>query len=582
MKPEFEPGAQQANEPRVGPDGAAAAEALRETPLPAVPVAPLPPLAERSAGLPSPGLRSARDPSSDRSPLGRAPDSGSPQGAPSRGAPSAGVLPAGGQAAVSAPFPDLPRPVASSRAASALAGQLLPERSAEELLARTPSGIDAATEARAGALIEQIRLRGLAGLRESAEGLGDLEPGAPLFLERPQLEAALADLPAGERGLLERTAERIRAFAQAQLACLRPLDVPVLGGRAGHRLVPLESAGCYAPGGRYPLPSSVLMTALVARTAGVERVVVASPRPSALVQAAAAVAGADRLLAVGGAQAIAALALGVEGFEPVDFIAGPGNRYVTAAKRQLFGRVGIDSLAGPSELLVIADGSVTPRRIALDLLAQAEHDPDAWPVLIALPGCSLDAVRAELETELAAARRLGARSAACADIAARSLGAGAALEVADAAQAARLADRLACEHLALFVADPGALAGQIRHAGALFLGPQSSEVFGDYGLGPNHVLPTGRGARQRGGLSVFDFLRIQTFLDLTPPAPSRSTDPAAGPALDPRPDAAPRDAAPADLDPANPALASAALADAAQLADLEGLHFHAAAARARL
>lgn len=582
MKPEFEPGAQQANEPRVGPDGAAAAEALRETPLPAVPVAPLPPLAERSAGLPSPGLRSARDPSSDRSPLGRAPDSGSPQGAPSRGAPSAGVLPAGGQAAVSAPFPDLPRPVASSRASSALAGQLLPERSAEELLARTPSGIDAATEARAGALIEQIRLRGLAGLRESAEGLGDLEPGAPLFLERPQLEAALADLPAGERGLLERTAERIRAFAQAQLACLRPLDVPVPGGRAGHRLVPLESAGCYAPGGRYPLPSSVLMTALVARTAGVERVVVASPRPSALVQAAAAVAGADRLLAVGGAQAIAALALGVEGFEPVDFIAGPGNRYVTAAKRQLFGRVGIDSLAGPSELLVIADGSVTPRRIALDLLAQAEHDPDAWPVLIALPGCSLDAVRAELETELAAARRLGARSAACADIAARSLGAGAALEVADAAQAARLADRLACEHLALFVADPGALAGQIRHAGALFLGPQSSEVFGDYGLGPNHVLPTGRGARQRGGLSVFDFLRIQTFLDLTPPAPSRSTDPAAGPALDPRPDAAPRDAAPADLDPANPALASAALADAAQLADLEGLHFHAAAARARL
>jgi phosphoribosyl-ATP pyrophosphohydrolase/phosphoribosyl-AMP cyclohydrolase/histidinol dehydrogenase len=553
LKPEFEPGAAQANEPRPSLEGPAAPDVLREAPL------AIPRIGDRSAGLQPAGLRSAGGPSADRSQLGVAPDSESPLGAPSLGGASAGGL-----SAVSAPFSDLPRPVASSRASSALAGQLLPERSAEELLARTPSGIDAATEARAGALIEQIRLRGLAGLRESAEGLGDLEPGAPLFLERPQLEAALADLPAGERGLLERTAERIRAFAQAQLACLRPLDVPVPGGRAGHRLVPLESAGCYAPGGRYPLPSSVLMTALVARTAGVERVVVASPRPSALVQAAAAVAGADRLLAVGGAQAIAALALGVEGFEPVDFIAGPGNRYVTAAKRQLFGRVGIDSLAGPSELLVIADGSVAPRRIALDLLAQAEHDPDAWPVLIALPGCSLDAVRAELETELAAARRLGARSAACADIAARSLGAGAALEVADAAQAARLADRLACEHLALFVADPGALAGRIRHAGALFLGPQSSEVFGDYGLGPNHVLPTGRGARQRGGLSVFDFLRIQTFLDLTPPESSRSTDPDA--ALDRQPKAGP---------------SNLALADAAELADLEGLHFHAAAARAR-
>lgn len=433
--------------------------------------------------------------------------------------------------------------------ALAAGAMLLPQRRAEQLLARTPSAIDAATETRAAALIATVRERGLAGLREVAESLGDLEPGAPALLEREDLLAALSGLPADQRGLLERTAARIRAFAEAQLACLRPLELAVPGGRAGHRLVPLESAGCYAPGGRYPLPSSVLMTALVAKTAGVGRVVVASPRPSALVRAAAAISGADRLLAVGGAQAIAALALGVEGLEPVDFLAGPGNRYVTAAKRQLFGRVGIDSLAGPSELLVIADGSVEPRRIALDLLAQAEHDPDAWPVLIALPGCSLAAVRTCLASELAQARQLGARSAACADIAERSLRGGAAVVLDDLPQAARLADRLAAEHLALFVADPKSLARQIRHAGALFLGPASSEVFGDYGLGPNHVLPTGQGSRQRGGLSVFDFLRTQTYLDLDPLTPG-----------DPAPQA---------------------LSDAAHLADLEGLHFHAAAARSR-
>jgi len=428
---------------------------------------------------------------------------------------------------------------------------LLPLCAPEALARRASSGIDAETEASARELIETVRRRGLDGLRAVAERFGDVDPGAPLFVERDALERALADLPDTTRAVLERTAARIRVFAEAQRACLLPLDLELAGGRAGHRLVPLESVGCYAPGGRYPLPSSVLMTALVAKVAGVERVVVASPRPPPSVLAAAALAGAERVLAVGGAQAIAALALGVEGLPAVDCIAGPGNRFVTAAKRQLFGVVGIDSLAGPSELVIIADSTADPKLVALDLLAQAEHDPDAWPVLIATDAALIDAVRARIDGSLSRAKAEGAGPAGCAEIAARALRAGAAVLVPDLDAAAALSDRLAPEHLALFVRDPESLAARIRHAGALFLGQSSSEVFGDYGLGPNHVLPTGRSPRHRAGLSVFDFLRARTYLELGPSAQLE------------RPEA------------------RRALRDAADLARLEGLHFHAAAAAAR-
>lgn len=467
-----------------------------------------------------------------------------------------------------------------------------PYRSREELLARQPSGIDAATLSAAGEIVAAVRHSGLAALRAQAERWGDVAPGAPLLLERSALVAALERLPRDQRELLERTAQRIRTFALAQKACLQPLDMAVAGGRAGHELVPLERVGCYAPGGRFPLPSTVLMTALVAKAAGVEHVTVASPRPPDLVLAAAALAGADAFLVAGGAQAIAALAYGVEGLEPVDFICGPGNRFVTAAKQLVFGRVGIDALAGPSELLVIADDSADPRLVAADLLAQAEHDPDAWPVLITTDAALLEAVRSTIATQLdplprddsttadpsrdakavpattssLSCERISSTApvfnlapAPCASdsaqdpsaanraIARQSLARGGAIVVPTLNAAAELANRLAPEHLALFVRYPRELAASIRHAGALFLGQSSSEVFGDYGFGPNHVLPTGQSARHRGGLSVFDFLRPRTWLT------AECND-----------------------------SAQSAQMDTNTLAQLEGLHFHALASALRM
>jgi histidinol dehydrogenase len=454
----------------------------------------------------------------------------------------------------------------SPRNADADLADVLPDRTPTELLAREPSGIDAATLSAAAGSVADVRQRGLIGLRAQAERFGDLAPGAALFVERPALLEALGRIPVEQRELLERSAQRIADFARAQKECLRPLDLALAGGRAGHDLVPLERVGCYAPGGRFPLPSTVLMTALVAKTAGVEQVTLASPKPSDLVLAAAALSGVERVLAVGGAQAIAALAYGVDGLEPVDFICGPGNRFVTAAKQLVFGRVGIDALAGPSELAVIADGGADPELVAADLLAQAEHDPDAWPLLIATDAALIRAVRQRLIDQLdfpAQVPLQGAASGRVAGgagnsvtvgapasnraIARASLAQGGAVLVPNLIMAAQLADRLAPEHLALFVRDPQTLADSIRHAGAIFLGQQSSEVFGDYGFGPNHVLPTGRSARYRGGLSVFDFLRTRTWLHLT-------------------------------NDLSSPGLQR----DSEGLAALEGLAFHAQAARLRL
>src|SRR5690606_11583883 len=214
------------------------------------------------------------------------------------------------------------------------------------------------------------------------------------------LEAALAGLEPEDRATLERTAARVRAFAEAQRACLRELELPLPGGAAGHTVAPGEVAGCYAPGGRFPLPSSVLMTCVTARAAGGARVWAAWPRPGQVTLAAAAVAGADALLAAGGAQAIAALAFGAGPVPPCDAVVGPGSAWVTAAKQLVAGRVAIDMLAGPSELVVLADGSAEPARVAADLLAQAEHDVLAWPVLVTTSAALADAVERELERQL--------------------------------------------------------------------------------------------------------------------------------------------------------------------------------------
>jgi len=273
---------------------------------------------------------------------------------------------------------------------------LLRDRTVEEVVKQRRTVVSAEVLNGAAEIVEAVRRGGEAALRQHAERFGELQPNEPIVIERRALEKALQALGGAERERLERVAGRIRAFAEAQRAAIHDVTVPVPGGAAGHRIVPAARAGCYAPGGRYPLPSTVLMTAITARVAGVAAVIVASPKPPLLVLAAAAVAGADAVLPVGGAQAIAALAYGAGSIAACDVVVGPGNRYVTAAKHLVSGAVGIDTLAGPSELVVFADASADPCLVAADLLAQAEHDSDAVPLLVALDATHAARVQSEL------------------------------------------------------------------------------------------------------------------------------------------------------------------------------------------
>ena len=277
----------------------------------------------------------------------------------------------------------------------------------------------------------------------------------------------------------------------------------------GMRWTPLDAVGLYVPGGKAAYPSSVLMNAIPARVAGVGRIAMCVPSPDGvlnpLVLAAARRAGVAEIYRVGGAQAIAALAYGTATIAPVDRIVGPGNAYVAEAKRQVFGRVGIDSIAGPSEVVVLADAANDPRRVAIDLLAQAEHDEAAQAILITDDAAFADAVAAAVIAELATLPR--------AAIAGASWQAhGAIIVVRDWDEAVELVNRLAPEHLQLMLRDPEAVFARIRHAGAVFLGAYCPEAVGDYVAGPNHVLPTGRTARFASGLSVFDFLKRTTWV----------------------------------------------------------------------
>lgn len=399
--------------------------------------------------------------------------------------------------------------------------------------------VDTATLEAARAIVADVRARGEEALREHAERLGDVPAGGLLVVGRPALDAALEGLPGDQRALLERTAARIRGFAEAQRACIEGLTVEVPGGRAGHTVRPVGRAGCYAPGGRFPLPSSVLMTAVTARAAGVEQVWVASPRPAPVTLAAAAVAGADGLLAVGGAQAVAALAFGAGPVPACDVVVGPGNRWVTAAKQVVAGQVAIDMLAGPSELVVLADGEADPELVAADLLAQAEHDPDALPILVTPDAALADAVDAALGRQLAGLPTAETARAAVAQ--------GFCVLVRDLDEGVVVCNRLAPEHLEVVTRGADHLAGRLLAYGSLFVGPASAEVLGDYGAGPNHVLPTGGTARFTGGLSVLTFLALRTWL-----------------AID------------------DPVRAAPLARDAVALARLEGLEAHARAAERRL
>ena len=332
-----------------------------------------------------------------------------------------------------------------------------------------------------------------------------------LRVSMAEVDAATAAIPAELAAALDLAATRIEAFHRAQLPNdLRMTDEA--GVTMGMRWTALDAVGLYVPGGKAAYPSSVLMNAIPARAAGVGRIAMCVPIPDGvlnpLVLAAARRAGVTEIYRIGGAQAVAAMAYGTATIAPVDRIVGPGNAYVAEAKRQVFGRVGIDSIAGPSEVVVLADAANDPRRIAVDLLAQAEHDEAAQSILITDDAAFGRAVAAAVTAELPTLPRAAIAGASWETH-------GAVIIVRDWGEAAALVDRLAPEHLQLMMKDPEAMFGRIRHAGAVFLGAFCPEAVGDYVAGPNHVLPTGRTARFASGLSVFDFLKRTTFVSAT-------------------------------------------------------------------
>ena len=365
------------------------------------------------------------------------------------------------------------------------------------------------------AIIAEIRARGDAALIEMTERFDRvaLTPAGLRFSEA-EIDALVDGVPQSERDALDLAAGRIRAYHERQL----PQDASWTeesGAVLGWRWTPVDAAGLYVPGGLASYPSSVLMNAIPAKVAGVRHLAITVPTPDGkanpLVLLAARLAGVDEIYRVGGAQAIAALAYGTESIAPVDKITGPGNAWVAAAKRRVFGRVGIDMIAGPSEILVIADAGQNPDWIALDMLSQAEHDESAQAILVTDDAGLARDVAAAIEVRLETLERRAIAGASWRDF-------GAIITVPDLATAARLSNRIAPEHLELCVADPDALSRQITHAGAIFLGAWTPEAIGDYVGGPNHVLPTARSARFSSGLSVMDFLKRTTLARMTPEA----------------------------------------------------------------
>lgn len=339
---------------------------------------------------------------------------------------------------------------------------------------------------------------------------------------KDQIAQYCAEVSREERAALELAAERIRAYHQKQLPEDAQWTDPS-GAELGWRWTPVSAAGLYVPGGLASYPSSVLMNAIPAKVAGVERLVVVVPTPDGavnpLVLLAAEIVGVDEVYRIGGAQAIAALAYGTDTIAPVDKITGPGNAYVAVAKRQVFGKVGIDMIAGPSEILVIADADNDPDWIALDLLSQAEHDASAQSTLITDDAEFAKAVDKAVEARLATLERRDIAAASWRDF-------GAIIKVPSLEIAAQLSDRIAPEHLELCVADPKALSEKVTHAGAIFLGMWTPEAIGDYVGGPNHVLPTARSARFSSGLSVLDFVKRTTLASMSAEA-LRAIGPAA-------------------------------------------------------
>jgi histidinol dehydrogenase len=359
------------------------------------------------------------------------------------------------------------------------------------------------------AIIAEVRARGDAALLEYTARFDRLRVTADGLRVAPsEIDAAVAGIPNELAAALDVAANRIEAFHRAQLpANLRSTDTA--GLTLGMRWLPIDAVGLYVPGGKAAYPSSVLMNAIPARVAGVARIAMCVPAPDGvlnpLVLAAANRGGVSEIYRIGGAQAVAAFAYGTDTIAPVDRIVGPGNAYVAEAKRQVFGHVGIDAIAGPSEVVILADASNDARRVALDLLAQSEHDEAAQAILITDDAAFADAVAAAVEAELPSLPRASIAGASWRTH-------GAVIVVRHWDEAVELANKLAPEHLQLMLPDAEAIFRKVRHAGAVFLGAYAPEALGDYVAGPNHVLPTGRTARFASGLSVFDFLKRTTFI----------------------------------------------------------------------
>lgn len=359
-------------------------------------------------------------------------------------------------------------------------------------------------------VLADVSARGDAALLEYTGRFDQLNAAsvAELEISQQRMQQALVSIDPEQRLALEKAAERIREYHQHQSQdSWQYRDAE--GNLLGQQISALESAGIYVPGGKASYPSSVLMNAIPAHVAGVDQIVMVVPSPGGelneLVLAAAAIAGVDRAFTIGGAQAIAALAYGTETVPAVDKIVGPGNIYVATAKRMVFGRVGIDMIAGPSEILVIADGSTDPDWVAMDLFSQAEHDENAQSILLSPDQGYLDSVAASVDKLLPQMER--------ADIIRASLeGRGAMVLTRDLDEAVMISNRLAPEHLELSVAEPEQLLPAIRHAGAIFMGPYTSEALGDYCAGPNHVLPTSRSARFFSPLGVYDFQKRSSLI----------------------------------------------------------------------
>ena len=407
--------------------------------------------------------------------------------------------------------------------------------------ARRDSDGDVAADV--AAIIADVRARGDAAVADLTARFDRVDLDAVGWeIPLTEMDAALAGLDLDLRAALDLAAARIRAFHERQ----RPMGndaTDAAGVRTGVRWSAIEAAGLYVPGGRAAYPSSVLMNAIPAVVAGVERLVMVTPTPGGvanpLVLAAARLAGVTRVFRIGGAQAVAALAIGTDRIPRVDVITGPGNAWVAEAKRQLYGSVGIDMIAGPSEIVIVSDGKSNPEWIAADLLAQAEHDPVAQSILLTTSAAEADAVTAAVDQQLATLATAPVAAASWRDF-------GVIITLPGLDAALPLLDALAAEHVELMIDDPQALFDRMRHAGSVFLGRHTPEAAGDYLAGPNHVLPTGRRARFASGLSVVDFMKRTTFLDCGPQGLA-----AIGPA-------------------------------GAAIADIEGLAAHAASIRLRL